>query len=261
MSADNTQPDESPQTQPNTTSHDSRGRYDPEVPQEWRYEHSGHIDPQAFASANNVICAFVPLAAQETNRFELLQAVQQTLTALPGTAKHITRRRIGKREGVPSSGLKSAIPTEFFLVHNAYPCPRDVFNKSAAAGAGVKFANPRYLNHDELDSVTDDNARIEWLDCYAHMGMHKQADIINHFGFSSRSSMGSFLLRHPEFDWRARYQAGLRRRGRTWKLLEAWGYDRLAIAEAFGVNDTVVEAGVRRYAADFEPPVDPTESR
>lgn len=264
MSADNVHVDESPSTDTDTNtdttdakSRDYRGKYKPTMPPEWRYEHSGYIDPHAFADDHDIIEVFVPFSSHECDRFEMLQAVQRSIHALPGTAQHITRTRVAKLNGVPVSGLKHALPDEFFLLHNAYPCPDDVFNDSASNDSGMKFANPRYLEHDELDRVTDSEGRIEWLDRYTALGTLRHEDIYHHFGYTSSSSLNTFIKRN-DYDWRGNRKAGYRRMARTWKLLSSWGYSVSDIAVAFATTYEAVKSAISKKAGDFEPPSDPT---
>lgn len=217
---------------------------------------SGTINIEAFAEAHNLIPEFITLPKHQRDRVRCLNGVRRALNALPGTATHISRKRAAELAGYQSAnGAGKYFPAEFFIIHGAYPCPADTMGGVDAAS--MKFANPRYEYPGELDSVTDDDERLAWLDRYASLGMNSQDEIAPHFGLASRSSV-SDVVQRLDFNWREAHQEGLRRRARTWKLLDAWGYDRTTLAEAFGVSRPVVQKSMERYAPDFEPPDRPS---
>ena len=217
------------------------------------FDEGGNFVGDLFADHYNVHAQFLPFANRVHNPLDVLRAVKAAINVAPATSQYIRRADVEKQyDGSRVAGGDAWAPVDVFLVHGAYPLEWNEFT------SGVKrFANPRYIHLHELPSATDTDDRLDWLDRYTALGTVGQTDILSHLGYRTRSGLSDFL-RTQEYDWRAKRQAGLDTRARTWKTLAAWGAHYRDIAAAFDTSTAAVEKTINRRAGDFEPPADPT---
>lgn len=224
------------------------------------YFYAGDIfAPDVFGEEYNVNAAFIPFAERDFDPLEMLNAVRKTIQVVPGTGRTITRNRVStliddvRSVNTRNFGYAQLLPEEHFLVHEAYPVDGI---QPGSDGRGQEFANPRYLDQNDLPSVTTDDDRLTWLDRYAALGTADHEDISPHFGLK-KSGIRDLVARH-DYPWEEKKMAGRECLARTWKLIRSWGYTAPSIAEPFGVTGNTVRTLIWHKAEDFDPPSDPT---
>lgn len=235
----------------------SRGDWDVDPPRDLRsYGSSSELSLATWAFEYDVIPALVPFEYRDFDPVNAVQNIREAIAESPPTKATFSVPELEEICAQTARYNRSYFRT---LIRLAGAWAYDDGSYYLENRMVKRWVNPAYVHAKSMDpTITDPQARIEELRHAASLGIITLDDIGPRFGITEGGVYEFCTSRGiPWTEWR---KWGLRRFSRTVKLVRDWtDYSEKSLGEAFGVPESTIGDWMRLfYAADFEPPADPS---
>lgn len=208
-----------------------------------------------------VCSTFLPFAYLSCNPVQITRDVGKFLNQLPPTKQRVSTSALYSACDFSGGGPRALSFDDICLIFGWW-------RGGETPASGPYYCNPEYVHDhpesDYIDPMTywDDesgeyvNDRLDFALRAARLG--RPGPVVSQaFGLVDDGAAGRWLNRR-NFGWKQQYEAGRQRMFRTAKTINAWGYTHDEIAQAFGISNSSVSRWTSQFAADFEPPADPS---
>lgn len=211
----------------------------------------------AFGTQHNVHTELVPFSFRGFNPIEILHDLAPYLANRPPYTQRLSAHAIYNHFGRDHQLVRPEVPITTFMLVNGWYC-------AGETTSGRYYLNPDYVHthSDTAGTATTPEARRALFADAARLGTLSSSPLAPAMGFRVTGQAGAkSVLKAADrlgIEWTEQRLAGKVTTARTWKLLAEWGYTHAAIGRAFCMDQSTVTRWIHEFAAEFEPPSDPT---
>lgn len=221
----------------------------------------GHgVSLQQWATEVGVIPALIPFEYRDYDPVAFVAEFRDAISDVPATKATFSTPEIRDATGNKDRVVNPSFEQLVRLARSWQYSDGSHYVVSDTTTATTRWVNPEYVHVVDLEpSITDPEYRIEELRRAARLGILSTSDLAPRFGVRTCKGVQKFCARH-DIPWREWRTWGRRQIARTCRLVSEWSaYSVADLADILDCATRTLQDWVyNRYAADFEPPADPS---